>query len=175
MPLEDLEALCSEAAQGRTVSPANENGGGQIVIAGHADAVERVVALAKSRKARAIPLKVSAPFHCALMQPAAERLEAALQGIEVRSMSAPVITNVDAEPGDDPARVKDALVRQVTSRVRWEASVRRAVQMGVSTGLELGHGKVLAGLIKRMAVEIRVLPVGSPGDIDVVRGSTDGG
>jgi [acyl-carrier-protein] S-malonyltransferase len=170
----DLEALCEEASQGEVVSPANENGGGQIVVAGHAGAVDRLVALAKSRKARAIPLKVSAPFHCSLMQPAADKLAEALAGIEVHPMSAPVITNVEAEPNDDPGRVKDLLVSQVTHRVKWEASVNRAEGMGVDEGLELGHGRVLAGLLRRISKEIRVVAVGSPSDIDVLKGGTDG-
>lgn len=164
-----LEQLCEEAAQGQVVSPANENGGGQIVVAGHAEAVDRLVALAKGEKARAIPLKVSAPFHCALMQPAADRLAEALRDVEVHELRVPVITNVEAEPNADRERVRDLLVRQVTSRVRWEASVRTALRMGAQRGLEVGHGKVLAGLVKRMKVDLRVLPVGSPDDIDVLK------
>jgi [acyl-carrier-protein] S-malonyltransferase len=171
---DELEALCEEAAQGEVVSPANENGGGQIVVAGHAAAVERAMALAKSRKARAIPLKVSAPFHCALMQPAADRLAQALEAIEVRAPSVPVVTNVEAEPNADPARIKALLVRQVTHRVRWEASVRRAESLGIVRALEVGHGKVLAGLTKRISPAIAVVPVGSPGDIDVLKGAGDG-
>jgi [acyl-carrier-protein] S-malonyltransferase len=170
----DVEALCNEAAQGRVVAPANLNGGGQIVVAGHADAVERVIALAKSRKAKAIPLQVSAPFHCALMQPAAERLAEALTGIEIGPFAAPVITNVEAAPNDDRTRVFDLLVRQVTHRVRWEESVRAAVAFGAAEGLEVGHGKVLAGLLRRISPSLRVRPVGSPTDIDVLKGEADG-
>jgi [acyl-carrier-protein] S-malonyltransferase len=170
----DVEALCSEAAQGRVVSPANLNGGGQIVVAGHADAVERVIALAKSRKAKAIPLQVSAPFHCALMQPAAERLAEALTGIEIGPFAAPVITNVEATPNDDRTRVFDLLVRQVTHRVRWEESVRAAVALGATRALEVGHGKVLAGLLRRISPTLKVAPVGSPADIDVLKGEADG-
>lgn len=170
---EELESLCTEAAEGQVCSPANENGGGQIVVAGHAEAVGRLVALAKSRKARAIPLKVSAPFHCALMQPAAQRLAAALEGVSVGPMRIPVITNVEAVPNDDSARVRDLLVRQVTHRVRWEASVQAAARAGVEAGLEVGHGKVLAGLVKRIAPEITLAPVGSPDDIDVLKGGSD--
>jgi [acyl-carrier-protein] S-malonyltransferase len=169
----ELEPMCEEAAQGQVCAPANENGGGQVVVAGHAEAVDRLVALAKSRKARAIPLKVSAPFHCALMQPAAERLDAALEAVSLRPMRFSVITNVEAEANDDPSRVRSLLVRQVTQRVRWEASVQAAAQRGVTAGLEVGHGKVLAGLVKRIAPEIRVASVGSPDDIDVLKGGTD--
>ena len=174
IPIEELETLCAEAAQGQVVTPANENGGGQIVVAGDAEAVSRLIALAKSRKARAIPLKVSAPFHCPLMQPAAERLDEALASIQMKPMRAPVITNVQAEPNADPGRVRELLVRQVTHRVRWEASVQRAGTMGVDTGLELGHGKVLAGLVRRISPELTVRGVGSPADIDVLKGGTDG-
>jgi [acyl-carrier-protein] S-malonyltransferase len=164
-----LESLCEEAAQGQVVSPANENGGGQIVVAGDAAAVERLVKLAKERKARAIPLRVSAPFHCSLMQPAADRLREALEEVAIGELSAPVISNVEAEPNRDPARVRDLLFRQVTSKVRWEASVRRALRMDVTAGLEVGHGKVLAGLSKRMKVDLQLAPVGSPDDIDVLK------
>jgi [acyl-carrier-protein] S-malonyltransferase len=171
---DELDALCSEAAQGEVVSAANENGGGQIVVAGNAAAVDRLIALAKSRKARAIPLKVSAPFHCALMQPAAERLAAALAEVTIGAMTAPVVTNVEAEPNRDPARVVDLLVRQVTHRVRWEASITRAVALGVDAAAEVGHGKVLAGLVKRIAPALRVDACGSPADIDVLRVSRHG-
>jgi [acyl-carrier-protein] S-malonyltransferase len=166
---EEVEQLCADAAQGdRVCSPANENGGGQIVVAGHAEAIERLISLAKDRKRRAIPLKVSAPFHCALMQPAADRLQAALAEIAVGPMSAPVITNVEAEPNTDPSRVAALLVRQVTSRVRWEASVRKAVHIGITRAVEVGHGKVLAGLVRRIAPEIEVLAAASPADIAVL-------
>jgi [acyl-carrier-protein] S-malonyltransferase len=166
---EEVEQLCADAAQGGKVcSPANENGGGQIVVAGHAEAIERLISLAKDRKRRAIPLKVSAPFHCALMQPAADRLQAALAEIAVGPMSAPVITNVEAEPNTDPSRVAALLVRQVTSRVRWEASVRKAVHIGITRAVEVGHGKVLAGLVRRIAPEIEVLAAASPADIAVL-------
>ena len=164
----DLEALCEEAAQGQVVSPANENGGGQIVVAGHADAVGRLVGLAKEKKARAIPLKVSAPFHCALMQPAADRVAEALKDIEIGAFTAPVISNVEAEPNDDPSRVADLLVRQVTHRVKWEASVQKAAHLGVASALEVGHGKVLAGLVRRIDRALTVRGVGSPDDIDVL-------
>lgn len=165
---ESLEALCEEAAQGQVLSPANENGGGQIVVAGHADAVARLVGLAKEKKARAIPLKVSAPFHCALMQPAADRLAEALSDIEVGPFTAPVITNVEAEPNEDPSRVAELLVRQVTHRVKWEASVQKAAHLGVDSALEVGHGKVLAGLVRRIDRSVSVRGVGSPEHIDVL-------
>jgi len=172
--LDELEAACAELVAGtdQVLSPANENGGGQTVVAGHADAVRRLIDAAKDRKWRALPLKVSAPFHCALMQPAAQQLETALADVTVSPMSAPVITNVKAEPNDDPARVKPLLVAQVTHRVRWEASVRTALRMGYSRGLELGHGKVLTGLARRIDKSLDVTPLGSPAEIDVVQLAT---
>lgn len=174
MPAEELDEVCAEAAQGQVCSPANDNGGGQIVVAGHAEAVQRLISLVKDRKRRAIPLKVSAPFHCALMQPAAERLRQALAEIEVGPMTAPVVTNVEAEPNAEAARVPELLVRQVTERVRWEASVRKAVHMGIDRVIEVGHGTVLAGLVRRIAPEIEVRGAASPDDIAVLEAWTDG-
>ncbi len=169
---EELERLCGEASRGEVVTPANENGGGQVVVAGHAGAVARVSELAKQHKAKAIPLKVSAPFHCSLMEPAAKRLQTALQTVTVHPMSAPVISNVDAASNADPSRVKDLLVRQVTSKVRWEASVNAVTAMGIRAGLELGHAKVLAGLVRRIAPDLAIIAVGSPEDIDVLKDVT---
>ncbi|MCB9566221.1 MAG: ACP S-malonyltransferase [Myxococcales bacterium] len=169
---ERLEALCAEVSAeipGEVVSPANENGGGQIVVAGHAGAVERLSERAAAAGGRAIPLKVSAPFHCALMKPAAERLDAALAELTIRPLRIPVITNVDAEPNLDHERVRALLVRQVTERVRWEASVRKAVHMGVQRVYEVGHGRVLAGLNKRIDRNLTTTPLGSPRDIDVLK------
>ncbi len=121
---DEVAAACREAAGAEVVSPANLNGGGQVVIAGHKAAVERACAAAKARGAkRAMPLAVSAPFHCALMQPAADRLAAELGRIEIAAPEVPVVTNVDAAPNQDPARVRDLLTRQVTAPVRWEESV----------------------------------------------------
>lgn len=170
LPADELEALCAEAAEGEVVSPANENGGGQIVVAGHAAAVDRLGALAKSRKGRVLPLKVSAPFHCALMAPAALRLEAALADVRIGALRCPVITNVEAAPNQDASRVADLLVRQVTHRVRWEASVAQLGALGVARAVEVGHGRVLAGLCKRIAPDLTVVPCGSPADLDVLKG-----
>lgn len=170
VPAEELEALCNEAAQGEVVSPANENGGGQIVVAGHAAAVDRLCVLAKSRKGRVVPLKVSAPFHCALMSPAADRLAAALADVRIGAMRCPVITNVEAAPNQDPSRVAALLVRQVTHRVRWEASVAQLGALGVARAVEVGHGRVLAGLCKRIAPDLAVAACGSPADLDVLKG-----
>jgi len=166
--LEELEAACAEVSGEEIVAPANENGGGQTVVAGHAGAVARLVAAAKERRWRAIPLNVSAPFHCSLMAPAAERLAAALEQIEVSPMRFPVITNVEAEANHSEARVKSLLIEQVTRRVRWEASVRKALHMGITTAYELGHGKVLRGLVKRITKDINVTCLSSTADFDVL-------
>jgi [acyl-carrier-protein] S-malonyltransferase len=161
-----VRTVCEEAAEGRVVQPANLNGGGQIVISGHADAVDRAIARAKEAGAkRAIKLPVSAPFHCALMQPAAERVAAALAEITVHPMTRPVVANVTAEPNGDAEAVRDLLTRQVTSPVRWEASARTLATAGVTRAVELGAGAVLAGLLKRAAPEITVISVGEPADI----------
>ena len=165
-----LEALCARhSGPDDQVSIANENGGGQLVVAGHSAAVQRLVAEVKASRGKAILLNVSAPFHCSLMQPAAQRLAEALEQVQVRPLQVPVIANVDAVANEDAARVKDLLIRQITGRVRWETSMRNAVHMGVTRCLELGHGRVLAGLIKRIAPELPVLPVGSPADLDVLK------
>ena len=160
---DEVAAACREAAGTEVVSPANLNGGGQVVIAGHKAAVDRACALLKTRGAkRAMPLAVSAPFHCALMQPAAERLAAELARVEFAAPEVPVITNVEAAPNQDRARIADLLARQVTAPVRWEESVQRLSLMGVRRALEVGAGSVLAGLVKRIAPEIEVLAAGEP-------------
>jgi len=167
LDLAGIEAACAEAAQGEVVSPANINSPGQVVIAGHAAAVRRASdAAIAAGAARAVPLQVSAPFHCALMAPAAKKLASALERIEIGPLAFPVIANVDARPNRDPSRVKDLLVRQVDHPVRWEETVRAMASDGVTHILELGPGKVLAGLVRRIAKEIEVLPVGTPEGVE---------
>ena len=145
---------------GRVVSPANLNAPGQIVIAGHADAVARASERAKERGAkRAVPLAVSAPFHCALMKPAQDRLEPELRAIAAADPAIPVVANVDAEPKTTASAAIDALVRQVSSPVRWEQVVRRLIAEGVTTFVELGPGSVLAGLIKKIDRGVRVTSI----------------
>lgn len=147
-----LQTICESAAQGQVVAPANFNSTGQIVIAGHAAAVSRACDLAKEQGAkRALPLPVSAPFHCALMQPAAERLAEVLARITVGDMLCPVVSNVEASPNQDSGRVVKLLIRQVCAPVQWTDSVQSMVDLGVSRFVELGPGKVLTGLIKRLA------------------------
>ena len=151
--LDEAQAIeaCAEAAQGDVVSAANLNSPGQIVIAGSKAAVERAIVIAKAKGAkRAVLLPVSAPFHCALMKPAAERLQQALVEIEVRVPSIPVLNNVDVAVEDQPGRIKDALVRQAYSPVRWIETVQEIARRGATHVFECGPGKVLAGMTKRI-------------------------
>lgn len=158
---EKVVEICDEAKQGEVVSPANYNAPGQIVIAGHAAAVARASKLVSERQGKAIPLKVSAPFHCALMAPAGQKLAARLETVAVAPLAFPVLANVDARPNQDAHRVKELLVQQVDHPVRWEETVRAMAESGVTHILEIGPGKVLAGLVKRIAKEIEVVPVGT--------------
>jgi [acyl-carrier-protein] S-malonyltransferase len=145
---------------GRVVSAANLNAPGQIVIAGHADAVARAGERAKELGAkRAIALAVSAPFHCALMKPAQDRLEPELRALSASTPAIPVVANVDADPKRDAPSSIDALVRQVSSPVRWEQVVRRLIAEGVTTFVELGPGSVLAGLIKKIDRGVQVMSI----------------
>jgi [acyl-carrier-protein] S-malonyltransferase len=154
---EAVEAACRDAAQGETVAPANYNSPEQTVIAGHAGAVARASegCLARGAK-RAIPLPVSAPFHSALMSPARERMRPLLQATVFTDAAIPVVTNVDAAPETSGGRLRDALIRQVDSPVRWVESVRRLAREGVDRALEVGPGNVLAGLVRRIDKSIRV-------------------
>ena len=166
LPAAGVERLCAEAAAGEVVAPANLNGAGQIVIAGDRAAVGRAMALAKERGAkRVVELPVSAPFHCLLMRPAADGLRQALAGVEVKPFSIGVVTNVEAALNRDPARVKPLLVEQATSPVRWEESVGRLAELGVERVLEIGPGKVLSGLIKRINPKLRVDSIETPDDL----------
>ena len=151
------------------VSPANLNAPGQVVIAGTAGAVERAGAAAKARGAkRVIPLAVSAPFHCALMKPAEDRLAPELRALAVQAPRRPVVANVDAEPKRDGAAAVEALVRQVSGAVRWEAVVRRLASEGVRTYVEVGPGTVLAGLVRKIDREARVASLEDPAGLDAL-------
>jgi [acyl-carrier-protein] S-malonyltransferase len=164
---EALEAICAEVAQGDVVAPANLNGAGQIVIAGGAGAVDRAVGLAKQKGAkRAVMLQVSAPFHCALMQPAADKLAAELDRITIRPLSVPLVSNVEASEYQSADRVKALLVKQVTAPVRWEECVQRVAALGATRAFELGSGAVLAGLVKRIAPGIATTTIGEPHEVD---------
>jgi [acyl-carrier-protein] S-malonyltransferase len=148
---EQVEELCQRAAQGEVLTPANFNSPGQIVISGNLKAVERAIALAGGMGAkRAVLLPVSAPFHSPLMEPAGRRLEAELTKIEIHDLAAPVVTNVEAEPNIAKERVRDLLIAQVSSPVRWEDSMKRMIELGTARFVEIGPGKVLIGLLRRI-------------------------
>lgn len=164
-----VEALCRDAAQGEVVSPANFNAPGQIVISGHKTAVARASALAAERKLKAIVLNVSAPFHCSLMAPAAARMKTALAALAPQALAFPVLPNVEAAPNTDAARIAELLVRQVDSPVRWEETVVAMAEAGVTRALEIGPGKVLAGLAKRIDKRVSVLSAGDSESIAKVR------
>jgi [acyl-carrier-protein] S-malonyltransferase len=160
---------CEEAAQGEVVSPANINCPGQISIAGHATAVQRASERAKALGARrAIPLAVSAPFHCALMKAAEQRLEPELRALKTTTPLVPVVANVDAEPKRDGASSVDALVRQVSAPVRWEDVVRRLASEGVTTYVEVGPGTVLSGMVRRINGAATVANVAEPDDVQSI-------
>jgi [acyl-carrier-protein] S-malonyltransferase len=150
MEREQIEKLCEEVSSGEVLAPANFNCPGQIVIAGHSKAVERVIERVKQEGKKAVLLPVSAPFHSPLMKPAGERLEKALEQISVSDLKIPVVTNVEAEVNTSKDRVKGLLVAQVSSPVRWEESMRKMIEKGVEQVLEIGPGKVLSGLMKRI-------------------------
>jgi [acyl-carrier-protein] S-malonyltransferase len=166
---ETLERVCQDAARGQVVSPANFNSAGQVVIAGNTAAVDRAMNLAKEHGAkRALPLPVSAPFHCSLMIPAGERLADVLADIKVGDMTVPVITNVEATPNQDASRVCQLLVDQVSAPVRWEDTIACMIKLDVERYIEIGPGKVLAGLVKRMAKDSTIQNVQNVNDIRVL-------
>jgi len=158
--LQTVKDGCDEAAQGEVCSPANINSPGQIVIAGAAAAIDRAIPVLKERGAkRAVKLNVSAPFHCALMKPAQDRLAADLERIGFRDLEMPVITNVDANPIERGENVRDSLIRQVSNPVRWLESVEFLINQGVQTFVEIGPGKVLSGLVRQINRQVRCVNV----------------
>ena len=173
-----VEAICREAAvlvhedgreERQVVEAANDNGGGQVVISGHLAAVERAVVVAKARGVRrAMLLPVSAPFHCALMQPAADAMRDALNDATLAAPVVPLIANVTAARVTEANEIRDVLVRQVTGTVRWRESVLAAMAMGVDSFVELGAGKVLSGLVRRIAPEATAMSAGTPAEIETV-------
>jgi [acyl-carrier-protein] S-malonyltransferase len=166
LDFDQAAAVAAEAAQGQICQAANDNGGGQVVVSGDKAAVERAVEIAKSKGAkRAMLLPVSAPFHCALMQPAADVMADALGKVSIKSPVVPVIANVLAKPISDPADIVRALIAQVTGTVRWRESVTFMAGAGVKTFYEIGAGKVLSGLIKRIADGASGNAIGTPDDI----------
>ncbi len=162
-----VEGACQEGAEGEIVAPANINSPGQVVIAGHAGAVERASSRCKAAGAkRAVALPVSAPFHCALMMPAQERLTPVLAALPFPDPSVPVVSNVDARPVVSGRECRDALVRQVSSPVLWQESVERLVALGATTFVEIGPGTVLSRLVRKIAKEARVLHVEDPESLE---------
>ncbi|WP_158818010.1 ACP S-malonyltransferase [Methylocapsa sp. S129] len=164
------QAASDLRAQGAICQAANDNGGGQVVISGTKAAVERAMELAKAGGAkRALPLPVSAPFHCALMQPAADAMAAALEGIEIKAPKAPLVANVSATALQDPAAIRASLVAQVTGAVRWRESVLYIADHGVAHFIEIGSGKVLSGLIRRIAEGATSVSIGAPADVEAFK------
>ena len=165
--LDQARELAAAAADGEVCSPANDNAPGQVVISGAKAAIERAMALAKDRGIRkAILLPVSAPFHCAMMQPAADAMEQALAAIELKRPIVPLIANVTAEPVDDPETLRKLLVQQVTALVRWRESVLAMKAGGVTRLVEVGAGKVLTGLAKRIDKDLEAISLGTPAEIE---------
>ncbi|MGR6862041.1 ACP S-malonyltransferase [Aliivibrio salmonicida] len=167
---DSIAKACEAAAQGEVVSPVNFNSPGQVVIAGNKDAVERAGALCKEAGAkRALPLPVSVPSHCALMKPAADKLAVALEGIEFSAPALPVINNVDVIAETDPAKIKDALVRQLYCPVRWTEVVEMMAEQGVETLYEVGPGKVLTGLTKRIVKSLSAAAVNDAASLEAAK------
>ncbi len=163
----EVEAACTEAAQGEVCQIANDNGGGQLVISGSKAAVERAAALCTAKGAkRALMLQVSAPFHSALMVPAGDAMREALAGVQRHAPVVPVVSNVSVEPTSEPDLIAARLVEQVTGRVRWRETVEWFGAAGVTTLYEIGAGKVLSGLARRINRDIAVSSVGTPADVD---------
>ncbi|MCG3758963.1 [acyl-carrier-protein] S-malonyltransferase [Vibrio cincinnatiensis] len=167
---EAIANACQQAAQGQVVSPVNFNSPGQVVIAGQKEAVERAGVLCKEAGAkRALPLPVSVPSHCALMKPAAEKLALALASLEFNTPNIPVINNVDVIAETDPAKIKDALVRQLYSPVRWTEAVQKMSDAGIEKLLEVGPGKVLTGLTKRIVKTLDAAAVNDLASLDAAK------
>ncbi len=168
LDLAKVQAVCAKAATpDQPVEPANLNGGGQIVVSGHTEAIDRAITEAKAAGAKiAKKLAVSAPFHCSLMKPAADKLAAALADVAITAPRVPVVTNVTAEPTTDPARIKELLIQQVTGSVRWEESIQTLAKLGVTRAYELGSGAVLKGLVGRIAKTIEVTTIGEPHEVE---------
>jgi len=176
LEFDQAAAVAGEAAQGQVCQAANDNGGGQVVVSGDKAAVERAVEIAKQKGAkRAMMLTVSAPFHCALMQPAADAMADALAKVTVRAPAVPVVANVIARPVSEPADIVRRLVEQVTGTVRWRDSVAYMAGRGVTAFYEVGTGKVLSGLVKRIAAGATGVAIGSPDDVATYRAGRHAG
>ena len=163
--LDAARALAAEAAGGEVCGVANDNGGGQVVVSGSKAAVERAAEIAKGKSIRAMMLPVSAPFHCVLMQPAADAMREALSKVQMNKPVVPLVANVTASAVSDPKEIVDLLVKQVTGTVRWRECVQYLAANGVTKIVEAGSGKVLTGLLKRIAKEVSGQSVGTPDDV----------
>ncbi|MGI9492301.1 MAG: ACP S-malonyltransferase [Geminicoccaceae bacterium] len=167
LDLQDVEAVAAEARGDQVCDVANDNAPGQIVVSGDKSAIERAVEIAKAKGAkRSLLLPVSAPFHCALMEPAADAVKHALDDITFNVPSLPVVTNVSAAPESDSDVLKRSLVAQVTAKVRWRESLKTMSELGVTEALELGAGRVLGGLVKRTVKDMKPHALGTPDDIE---------
>ncbi len=167
LELEVAREVAAEAAQGQVCDPANDNADGQVVVSGNAEAVERAIEIAKDRGGRrSILLPVSAPFHCALMRPAQEVMAEALADTEIAAPAVPLVANVTAAPVSDPGQIREQLVEQVTALVRWRESVLAMRDAEVDTLVELGAGKVLSGLVRRIDRSMSASAISTPEDID---------
>jgi [acyl-carrier-protein] S-malonyltransferase len=166
LDIDAVEALAADAAEGDVCEVANENDPAQTVVSGSKAAIDRVIAMAKERGAkRALPLPVSAPFHCALMQPAADAMADALGQVEISTPNVPVVANVVAEAVSDPERIRELLVEQVAGRVRWRSSVEWMAANGVTQFWEVGAGKALTGMIRRIAKDAETRAIGTSADV----------
>jgi [acyl-carrier-protein] S-malonyltransferase len=175
LDLDAAAAVAAEAAQGEVCQAANDNGGGQVVVSGTKSAVERAVEIAKAKGARrAMMLQVSAPFHCALMQPAADAMAQALGKTDVKAPAVPVVANVLAQPISDPQEIVRRLVQQVTGTVRWRECVAFMAGQGVTMFYEVGAGKVLTGLLKRIAEGATGVAIGTPEDVAALKAARGG-
>lgn len=172
LDLAAVRAVADEAAQGETCQAANDNDPAQVVVSGHKAAVERAAALAKERGAkRAMLLPVSAPFHCALMQPAADVMAEALAEVEIKAPAVPLVANVRAEAVSDPDTIRTLLVEQVTSAVRWRESVAWVAGQGVTETWEIGAGKALSGMVRRIDRSLATRAVGTPEEVRAAAGA----
>ncbi|HRK19862.1 MAG TPA: ACP S-malonyltransferase, partial [Hyphomicrobiaceae bacterium] len=173
--LDVARKIAADAAQGDVCDVANDNDPTQVVLSGHKTAIDRVGEVGKAHGLRrAMPLPVSAPFHCRLMQPAAEAMAEALAKVEMKTPVVPVIANVLAAPISDPAEIRQRLVEQVTGTVRWRECVEAMAKAGVTEVYEIGTGKVLSGLVGRIDKSIKATPVGLPADIDAAMAALAG-
>jgi [acyl-carrier-protein] S-malonyltransferase len=169
LDLDAVEALAEEAAQGQVCDVANDNAPGQVVLSGDSAAIERATELAREKGAkRALPLSVSAPFHCSLLAPAAEAMAEALETVDIGLPRPPLVANVTAQMLQEPAEIRSRLVEQVTNRVRWRESVEYMVEQGVDTLVELGAGKVLGNLARRINRDLTGRSVESPDDVEAI-------